>query len=398
MIAKSMEKFTANSSAVRRMFEEGARLAREFGAENVYNFSIGNPNVPVPKSFNEAVIDILNNEDPVKIHGYMNNAGHEDVRQVVAEHINKEYGTTFTSENIIMTVGAAGGLNVALKTILDPGDEVIAFAPYFVEYGAYVSNYGGVLQTVPADLDNFQINFAEFEKVVTPKTRAVIVNSPHNPTGVVYSEETVNQIAELLTRKEKEYGSEIFIIADEPYRELVYGGLKVPYLTKYYKNTIVCYSWSKSLSLPGERIGYLVLPTEINDFAETLNAATVANRVLGFVNAPSLLQKAVARCIDESSDIAFYERNGKTLYDNLTEYGYDCVKPQGAFYLWVKSPIADEKKFCDMAREHRILLVPGSSFACPGYVRISYCVAYETVVNSLPGFKALMEETGKVSC
>ncbi len=394
MIAKSMEKFTANSSAVRRMFEEGARLAKEFGPENVYNFSIGNPNVPVPSSFNDAVIDILTNEDPVKVHGYMNNAGHEDVRKIVAEHINKVHGTAFTEENIIMTVGAAGGLNVAFKTILDPGDEVIAFAPYFVEYGAYVSNYGGVLKMVPPDLENFQINFAEFEQVISPKTRAIIVNSPHNPTGVVYSEETIKAIVELLERKQQEFGSEIFIIADEPYRELVYGDLEVPYLTKYYNNTIVGYSWSKSLSLPGERIGYLVLPSEMNDFEETLNAATVANRVLGFVNAPSLLQKAVARCIDESSDIAFYERNGKTLYDSLTEYGYECVKPQGAFYLWVKSPIADEKKFCDMAREHRILLVPGSSFACPGYVRISYCVAYETVVNSLPGFKKLIEEAG----
>ncbi len=392
MIAKSMKKFTANSSAVRKMFEEGARLAKEFGAENVYNFSIGNPNVPVPNSFNDAILDIIENEDPVKIHSYMSNAGHEDVRKAVADHINKEHDTAFTEANIIMTVGAAGGLNVAFKTILDPEDEVIAFAPYFVEYGAYVGNYNGVLKMVPPDLENFQINFAEFEKVITEKTRAVIINSPHNPTGVVYSEETIKKIAALLEAKQKEYGSEIFIIADEPYRELVYGGITVPYITKYYKNTLVAYSWSKSLSLPGERIGYLVIPSEINDFAEMLDAAMVANRVLGFVNAPSLLQKAVAKCLDESSDIAFYEKNGKTLYDNLTEYGYECVKPQGAFYLWVKSPIADEKKFCDMAREHRILIVPGSSFACPGYVRISYCVAYETVVNSLPGFKKLMDE------
>ncbi len=396
MIAKSMKKFTANSSAVRRMFEEGAQLAKKFGAENVYNFSIGNPNVPVPESFNKAVIDILTSEDPVKVHGYMNNAGHEEVRRIVAEHINREHGTAFSEKNIIMTVGAAGGLNVALKTILDPGDEVIAFAPYFVEYGAYVANFGGVLTMVPPDMENFQINFAEFEKVITPKTRAVIVNSPHNPTGVVYSEETIKKIAALLEQKQQEYGSEIFIIADEPYRELVYDDVEVPYLTKYYRNTIVGYSWSKSLSLPGERIGYLVLPNEMNDFEEMLDAATVANRVLGFVNAPSLLQKAVARCIDESADIAFYARNGKTLYDNLTEYGYSCVKPQGAFYLWVKSPVADERKFCDMARAHRILLVPGSSFACSGYVRLSYCVAYETVINSLPGFKKLFEEAAQI--
>lgn len=392
MIAKSMEKFTANSSAVRAMFEEGARLAKEFGPENVYDFSLGNPNVPVPARFNQAVIDILANDDPVKVHGYMNNAGHEDVRATVAAHLNKLHGTAFTEKNIIMTVGAAGGLNVAFKTLLDPEDEVIAFAPYFVEYGAYVNNYNGILKMVPADLASFQINFDEFEKVIGPKTRVVIINSPHNPTGVVYSEETIKKVAALLEKKQQEYGSEIFIVADEPYRELVYGDVVVPYITKYYNNTIVAYSWSKSLSLPGERIGYLVLPTEMNDFEETVGAATIANRVLGFVNAPSLLQKAVARCIDESADIDFYERNGKTLYEGLTEYGYHCVQPQGAFYLWVKSPLEDEKEFCKLAKKYRILLVPGSSFACPGYVRIAYCVAYETVVNSLPGFKKLMEE------
>lgn len=392
MIAKSMEKFTANSSAVRAMFEEGARLAKEFGPENVYDFSLGNPNVPVPARFNQAVIDILANDDPVKVHGYMNNAGHEDVRATVAAHLNKLHGTAFTEKNIIMTVGAAGGLNVAFKTLLDPEEEVIAFAPYFVEYGAYVNNYNGILKMVPADLASFQINFDEFEKVIGPKTRVVIINSPHNPTGVVYSEETIKKVAALLEKKQQEYGSEIFIVADEPYRELVYGDVVVPYITKYYNNTIVAYSWSKSLSLPGERIGYLVLPTEMNDFEETVGAATIANRVLGFVNAPSLLQKAVARCIDESADIDFYERNGKTLYEGLTEYGYHCVQPQGAFYLWVKSPLEDEKEFCKLAKKYRILLVPGSSFACPGYVRIAYCVAYETVVNSLPGFKKLMEE------
>lgn len=392
MIAKSMEKFTANSSAVRQMFEEGARLAKKFGPENVYDFSLGNPNVPVPASFNQAIIEILEKEDPVKVHGYMNNAGHEDVRTTVAEYINKLHDTAFTAKNIIMTVGAAGGLNVAFKTLLDPEDEVIAFAPYFVEYGAYVSNYNGRIKTVPADLESFQINFEEFEKIISLKTRIVIINSPHNPTGVVYSEETIKKVAALLEQKQKEYGSEIFIVSDEPYRELVYGNIDVPYITKYYKNTIVAYSWSKSLSLAGERIGYLVLPTEMNDFEETVDGATVANRVLGFVNAPSLLQKAVAKCIDESADIAFYERNGNTLYDNLTEYGYECVRPQGAFYLWMKSPLEDEKEFCKMAKKYNLLFVPGSSFACPGYVRIAYCVAYETVVNSLPSFKKLIEE------
>lgn len=393
MIAKNMKAYVEGSSAIRAMFEEGARLAGEFGKENVYDFSLGNPSVPAPAEVNRAIVDILKEEESIYVHGYnQSNSGYEDVRRTVAESINKKYGTAFTAENIIMTVGAAGGLNVILKTLMDPGDEIIAFAPYFVEYKNYAANYGAVLKAVPADTETFQPNLQELEKVITEKTKAVIINSPNNPTGVIYSESTIKKLAAILKKKQEEYGRDIYIISDEPYRELVYDGNTVPYVTKYYDNAVVGYSWSKSLSLPGERIGYLVIPSEISDFEDTVGAANIANRILGYVNAPTLMQLAVARCIDCTTDIEAYDRNRKVLYEGLIEAGYECIKPQGAFYLFVKSPIEDEKVFVKMAKKYNILLVPGSSFACPGYVRIAYCVSYETIINALPKFKELMEE------
>lgn len=393
MIAKNMKAYVEGSSAIRAMFEEGARLAGEFGKENVYDFSLGNPSVPAPAEVNRAIVDILKEEESIYVHGYnQSNSGYEDVRWTVAESINKKYGTAFTAENIIMTVGAAGGLNVIFKTLMDPGDEVIAFAPYFVEYKNYVANYGAVLKAVPADTETFQPNLQELEKVITEKTKAVIINSPNNPTGVIYSENTIKKLAAILKKKQEEYGRDIYIISDEPYRELVYDGNTVPYVTKYYDNAVVGYSWSKSLSLPGERIGYLVIPSEISDFEDTVGAANIANRILGYVNAPTLMQLAVARCIDCTTDIEAYDRNRKVLYEGLIEAGYECIKPQGAFYLFVKSPIEDEKVFVKMAKKYNILLVPGSSFACPGYVRIAYCVSYETIINALPKFKELMKE------
>lgn len=393
MIAEKMKNMVANSSAIRAMFEEGNRLAQIYGAENVFDFSLGNPNVAAPEAVKEAIIELLDENDPVVLHGYTNsNSGYADVRETVAKSLNERFGTKFEGKNIVMSVGAAGGLNVILKTLINPGDEVIAFAPYFGEYRSYTNNYDGVLVEVSPNTVDFQPKLDEFEQKITPKTKAVIVNTPNNPTGVVYSEETLKELASILEAKQKEYGTEIYLISDEPYRELVYDGVRVPYLTKYYDNTIVGYSYSKSLSLPGERIGYLVIPDEVKDSEDVLAAANVATRILGFVNAPTLQQKLVAKCINEKTDISYYNRNRETLYNGLRECGFECIKPQGAFYLFVKSPAADEKEFCAAAKKYNLLLVPGSSFACPGYVRLAYCVAYETIVNSLPKFRELAGE------
>lgn len=392
MIADKMKALVKNSSSIRAMFEEGKVMAAKYGAENVYDFSLGNPNVPAPVQVKEAIIEEVQKEDPIVLHGYMSNAGYEDVRQAVAESINKKFDTAFSAKNIIMTVGAAGGLNVILKTLLNPGDEVIAIAPYFGEYNSYVSNFDGKLVVVSPNTETFQPNLTELEEKLTERTKAVIVNSPNNPTGVIYSEETIQAMAEILRKKQKEFGTDIYLISDEPYRELAYDGAEVPYLTKYYENAIIGYSFSKSLSLPGERIGYLVIPDEAADSEDIISAAGTATRILGYVNAPSLMQKAVAKCLDAQADVPYYDRNREDLYNGLKEMGFECIKPQGAFYLFMKSPVADEKVFCEAAKKQHILIVPGSSFACPGYVRIAYCVAHETIINSMPGFKALAEE------
>lgn len=392
MIAEQMKGFVKNSSAIRAMFEEGKKLAAVYGPENVYDFSLGNPNVPAPEKVRKEAVRMLTEDDPVILHGYMNNSGYEDVREKISKFLNKTHGTNFRAENILMTVGAAGGLNVILKTLLNPGDEVIVFAPYFGEYRSYAANYGGVLVEVPPNTTDFQPDLESFEKLISPKTKAVIVNTPNNPTGVIYSEKTIRAMADIMRGKQQEYGTDICLISDEPYRELAYDGAEVPYLTKYYENTVVGYSFSKSLSLPGERIGYLVIPDEMKDSADVIAAANVANRILGFVNAPSLFQKVAAECLEERTDLEYYNRNRETLYHGLTEAGYECVRPEGAFYLFVKSPVEDEKVFCETAKKHRILIVPGSSFGCPGYVRIAYCVAYETIVNALPGFKEVICE------
>lgn len=392
MIAEKMKKLVNNSSAIRAMFEEGKKMAEKYGAENVYDFSLGNPNVPAPAEVKEAILKELEEEDSLMLHGYMSNSGYEDVREAVAQSLNQRFGTAFDQKNIVMTVGAAGGLNVILKTLLNPGDEVIVIAPYFGEYNSYVANYDGRVVVVSPNTDTFQPNLTELEEKLTEKTKAVIVNSPNNPTGVVYSEEIIQKMADILEKKQSRFQSDIYLISDEPYRELAYDGVEVPYLTKYYRNTIVAYSFSKSLSLPGERIGYLVIPDEAADGSEIQAAANVATRILGYVNAPSLMQKAVARCLDARADVPYYNRNRETLYNGLRELGFSCIKPQGAFYLFVKSPVEDEKIFCEAAKKYHILLVPGSSFACPGYVRIAYCVSHETIVNAMPGFRKLAEE------
>ena len=392
MVSDKMGKFVEGSSVIRKMFEEGDRLAKLYGPENVFDFSIGNPNVPAPKEVNQAIIDIINEEDSVSVHGYMSsNCGFPEVRETVANFLNKTYGTKLGLENIVMTVGAAGGINVLFKCIINPGDEVITFAPYFVDYNSYISNYDGNMVVVSPEPKTFQPDLKEFEDKITAKTKAVIINNPNNPTGVIYSEETIKKLAKILNKKQAEFGTDIYLVSDEPYRDLVYDGKEVPYITNYYDNAIVGYSYSKSLSLPGERIGYLVVPDTISDFLNISVALNIATRILGFINAPSLMQKVIARCIDCKTDITPYNKNRELLYNSLSDMGYECIKPEGAFYMFMKSPIEDEKEFCNEAKKQNILLVPGSSFACPGYVRIAYCVAYDTIKNSLPGFKKLAE-------
>ena len=380
----------ANNSAIRAMFEEGKRMAAVYGRENVYDFSLGNPNVPVTQ-VTEAILDVVKNEDFMTLHGYMSNAGYEDVRQTIAESLNKRFGTNFSFKNLIMTVGAASGLNIILKSILNPGDEVIVFAPYFVEYNAYVRNYDGNVVVISPDTETFMPKLDEFEAKITAKTKAVIINNPNNPTGVVYDEATIKAMAAILEKKEKEFGTSIVLISDEPYRELAYDGAVVPYVTKYYRNTVVCYSYSKSLSLPGERIGYLVIPSEMDESANVFQAATIANRVLGCVNAPSLMQRVIKRCVDANVNLEAYDRNRNLLYNGLKECGFSCIKPEGAFYLFVKSPVENEKEFCEVCKQYNVLVVPGSSFACPGYVRIAYCVSYGQIERSLPAFRKIAE-------
>ena len=384
----------ANNSAIRTMFEEGDQMRAKYGRENVFDFSLGNPDAPTPPEVKQAIKEFVEEEPDLILHGYMSNAGFEDVRETIARHINKTQGTNFSKKNILMTVGAASGLNVALKTILNPGEEVVIFTPYFLEYNWYVNNYDGVVVQAPTDKKTFQPDLKSFEKLVGDKTRVVLINSPHNPTGVVYSEETIKGIADILKKKQKELNRAIFIIADEPYRELAYDGVEVPYITKYYENTIVAYSYSKSLSLPGERIGYLVIPDELEESELVFDTASNANRILGCVNAPSLQQKVIAKCVDAKVDLDYYDRNRKALYEGLKECGFECIMPQGAFYLFVKSPVEDEAEFCKTAKKYNILMVPGSAFAGPGYVRLAYCVSYETIQNSLPGFKKLAQEYG----
>lgn len=392
MISKSMEDMVKNNSVIREMFEEGKKLAQIYGSNNIFDFSLGNPNIPAPKKLNEAIKKILDEEESVKVHGYMNNAGFEDVREKIADSINKKFGTSFHTNNIVMTVGAASGMNIILKSILNPEDEVITFAPYFMEYNNYIRNYNGKVVVVSPNTEDFQPKLSEFAERITPKTKAVIVNSPNNPTGVIYKEETIQKIAEILEQKQLEYQHEIYLISDEPYRELAYDQNVVPYVTKYYKNTFVVYSYSKSLSIPGERIGYVVIPDEMEDSENMTTAVTIANRIIGCVNAPALMQRAIMHCVDEQVDLKTYDENRNLLYDTLTSYGFKCIKPEGAFYLFVKSPIEDDNDFCQIAKKYHILLVPGSSFACKGFVRIAYCVSTDMIKRSLPAFGKLAGE------
>lgn len=396
MISKKIQTALAGSSAIRAMFIEGKEMAEKYGAENVYDFSLGNPATPAPKAFNEAVIDLMKQTEDdsvsLELHGYMSNSGYPEVRQAIADNLNKRFGTNFDFHNVVMTVGAAGGLNIIFKTILDPEDEVMVFAPFFGEYRQYAANFDAKLVTVQPNLENFQPDLGDFEAKITEKTKAVIINTPNNPTGVIYSPATMQAIAAILEKKQQEIGHDIYLVSDEPYRELVYDGASEDFFTKYYKNTIVGYSFSKSLSLPGERIGYVVVPNEAADAEDLLRGIEISNRTLGFVNAPSLMQKAVAKCLEEPTDVEFYDRNRKLLYESLTKMGFICVKPEGAFYLWMKSPIPNEEEFVAAGKKYNLLMVKGSAFGCPGYVRLAYCVSYEMIERSLQAFEKLAQD------
>jgi len=390
MISKKMKTLVNNSSVIRAMFEEGTRLSNIYGKDNVFDYSIGNPNVEPPQKVKDTVIDILNEESPNLIHGYMNNSGYEDVRNSISSFLNKKNSLNLESKDIVMTCGAAGGLNIILKTILNPGDEVITFAPFFGEYNNYVSNFDGKLIIVPTHANTFEPNLEELEKSINKNTKAIIINNPNNPTGVIYSEEVIKNLSSLLEKKQKDFNTSIYLISDEPYREIVYDNAKVPCILKYYKNTFIGYSYSKSLSLPGERIGYVVINPSIDDCSEIEQGLNIANRILGFVNAPSLFQRVIARCLESEVDVDIYKRNRDLLYNHIRKLGFECIKPQGAFYLFPKCPIDDDIKFCEDAKKFNLLLVPGSAFGCPGHFRMAYCISYDKIEKSLPAFDKLM--------
>ena len=394
MINETMKELGNKRSVIREIFEFGNRRRAEIGAENVYDFSLGNPNVPAPEAVNRTMIELLQTKSDMYLHGYTSAQGAIDTREAVAADLNRRFGTAFHKDNFYMTCGAAASLKISLTALYTPRDEVIAFTPFFPEYRVFVETCGAKLVTAASDQDTFQIDFEVLKPLITEKTKAVIVNSPNNPSGVVYTAETVTKLSELLRAKEAEFGHAIYLIADEPYRELVYDGMDVPYLTKYYRNTIVCYSYSKSLSLPGERIGYILVPDEVTDAKDIYAAVCGAGRALGYVCAPSLAQHVIASCTGMVSDLNVYKLNRDLLIDNLTEFGFTCIHPDGAFYLFMKSPVADAGAFCEKAKDFDLLLVPADSFGTPGFVRIAYCVSTEMIRNSLPAFRKLAESFG----
>ncbi len=381
-------------SIIREIFEYSKTRAAEIGAENVFDFSLGNPNVPAPAEVNETIRELLEKENSVLLHGYTSAQGDAGVREIIADRINEKFGVAISPNLIYMTCGAAASLSICLKAVIEEGanDECVVFAPFFTEYRVFIENAGGKIVVSHPMKKTFQIDITDFESKITPATKAVIVNSPNNPSGVVYSEDTIKALCEVLARKSEEYGKAIYLIADEPYRELVYSDVKVPYLMNYYKNTLVCYSFSKSLSLPGERIGYIAVSPHMEDCGNVYLAICGAGRSLGYVCAPSLFQQVISRCIDAKVNIEAYRENRDLLYNNLTAYGFECVKPDGAFYLFVKSPSGDAYEFYERAKTHEILLVPCDDFGVVGYVRIAYCTSRDTVVGALPAFEALAKE------
>ena len=388
MISKKYSSMLNNTSIIREFAQYASKRAAEIGAENVFNYTIGNPSVPTTDDFNKGLIDLIQNEDSLTLDGYSPTLTIYSVRKAVADSLNRRFGMEYVPEDIFMTSGAAGALAHAIRCVTEPGDEVITFAPYFPEYVPYVDGTGAVLKVVPADITSFQINFDAFLEMMNPNVQAILINSPNNPSGIVYSTETITRLAQILTEKQEEYGHDIYLISDEPYREIVFEGTDSPFISKFYDNTICCYSFSKSLSLPGERIGYVAVNPKCKDAELIINMCGQVSRFTGHNCPSSLIQLGVARVLDETSDLSIYEKNKNILYKELTAMGYECVEPGGTFYMFPKTPIADANEFCNMtAHELDLILVPGDSFMCPGHMRLAYCTTTDMVERSLPLFE-----------
>jgi aspartate aminotransferase len=390
IVDKKMYQLGSQRSAIRELFEYGKKRAAEVGAENVYDFSLGNPTVPAPDCVNETIRALTESLDSISLHGYTSAQGDAATRQAIADYLNKTHGTHFHADNFYMTMGAAASLSICFKALTTgEEDEFITIAPFFPEYRVFVEAAGAKFVVVPADTTAFQIDFDALEKALNPHTKGVIINSPNNPSGAVYSEETIQKLSALLREKSAAFGTEIFLIADEPYREIVYDGVSVPFVTKYYDNTLVCYSYSKSLSLPGERIGYVLVPDEAAESKSVYAAVAGAGRALGYVCAPSLFQKMLVSCMGTTGDVELYKKNRDLLYEGLTKIGYECFKPQGAFYLFVKTLDSDSDAFCEKAKEEDLLIVSATGFGCPGYARVSYCVDEDMIRRSFGAFERL---------
>ena len=391
MYSEEMYGYGAQSSVIREIFSYGLKRKEEIGSDKVFDFSLGNPSTPPPKKVTETMEKLLMERPPLELHGYTPAAGAPGVRKAISDDLNDRFNITIRPENLYMTCGAAASLKITLTALYEEGDEALTLTPFFPEYTVFAKTAGYEFKPVKTDPKNFQPDICELEKAITQKTKCIILNSPNNPSGVVYTEESIKKVAELLERKSMEFGHPVFIISDEPYRELAYG-VKVPFIPEYYDNTIVCYSYSKSLSLPGDRIGYICVSDNVTQSDKLYAAICGAGRCLGYVCAPTFMQMTVGLCTKERPDLDAYKKNRDLLYDTLTEYGYECMHPDGAFYLCVKALEEDASKFAEKAKKYELLLVPGDSFCAPGYVRISYCVSTEMIEASLPAFKKLIEE------
>lgn len=389
MISKRLRHSLDTSVCIRDIFEEAKKMAAVYGSENIFNFTIGNPSVEPPAIVNQAMKEVLDNEPPLALHGYPANVGHPEVRRHIANYLNEKFGTHYDETGIIMTSGAASAIAILCNTLLDYEDEVVTFAPYFWEYKSYTEAFYGKLVPALCDMDTLQPDPVTFEAALSPRTRFVLINTPNNPTGAVYTEESIQKVAAILEKKQKEYGHPIYLISDEPYRKLAYDGVVVPYLTHYYPNTIVVYSYSKALSIPGERIGYIAMEPGVADYQDLIAGITASIRYLGYVNAPSLQQKMLLKCVDASVDVSIYQKTRDILYEGLTRIGYTCIHPDGAFYLFVKALEEDDIHFCEVAKEEHLVFAPGTAFYGPGWVRVSYCVRDEVAKRSLPAWEKL---------